>query len=500
MYEPHFTFHGFQYVELTGMPAKPGLDAVVGCVAYSTSPIAGKFECSSDMVNKLYSNITWGQRGNFISIPTDCPQRDERLGWMGDAQIFIRSATYNRDVSAFFTKWMVDVEDAQSPEGAYADTSPTIADNKNFEAAPGWGDAGIVVPWTIYRVYGDTRIIERHWASMEKWMSFIMKENADFVRRNHLNNNYGDWLSTVPDAAGWAEVSATKILLATAYWAYDARLMADMAKALGRTEDVAKYGDLFGKIREAFNKEFVKPDGRITGDTQTVYVLALYFDLLPDNLRAKAAQYLVENIKKNGNHLTTGFIGVRHLCPVLTQMGYPDLAYTLLNNDTYPSWGYSIKYGATTIWERWDGWTTEKGFQDPGMNSFNHYSLGSVCEWLFESVAGIDLDPKTPAYKHSIIHPVVGGGMTHARAEYASIYGTIASGWKLDGNKLTLDVTIPANTTATISVPATEGITVTEGGKPAEKAAGLKFVKYADGYSVYEAGSGTYQFESLVKK
>lgn len=498
-YEPHFTFHGFQYVEATGLPAKPGLDAVTGCVVYSTSPVVGKFECSSAMVNKLYNNIIWGQKGNFISIPTDCPQRDERMGWMGDAQIFIRSATYNRDVSAFFTKWMTDVEDAQSPEGAYGDTSPRLRDLKNFEAAPGWGDAGVIVPWTIYRVYNDTRIIERHWASMERWMNFILKENADFIRKNHLNNNYGDWLSTIPNA-GMAQASTLKVLLATAYWAYDARLMSEMAKALGRTDDSTKYEALFEKIRAAFRKEYVLPDGKVKGESQTGYVLSIAFNLLPEEIWPSVSQFLVDDIKAHGNHLTTGFIGVRHLCPVLTKTGHPDVAYMLLNNDTYPSWGYSIKHGATTIWERWDGWTAEKGFQDPGMNSFNHYSLGSVCEWLFESVAGIDLDSQVPAYKHAIIRPVIGGGLTFARAKYNSIHGKFASGWKLAGNNLELNVTIPVNTTAAVYVPAVENTPVTEGGKPAEKAAGLKFVGYENGYSLYEAGSGTYSFVSTLKK
>ncbi len=499
IYEPHFTFHGFQYVEATGLSSKPEPSSITGCAIYSQSPVAGNFECSSSMVNKLYSNICWGQRGNFISIPTDCPQRDERLGWMGDAQIFVRTATYNRDAAAFFTKWMQDVEDAQSEEGAYADTSPRLKDIPNFEAVAAWADAGIIIPWTIWRVYGDTRIIERHWASMERWMNFMLKTNPDFLRKNRLNNNYGDWLSTVVDTDP-SKGAQRKELLATAYWAYDANLMSQMAKALGRVEDSAKYSALFQKIRTAYQKEYVHPDGRIKGDAQTVYVLSLYFDLLPENLRGKAAELLVEDIIKQGGHLTTGFLGVRHLCPILTATGHPDVAYQLLNNDTYPSWGYSIKHGATTIWERWDGWTAEKGFQDPGMNSFNHYSLGSVGEWLFESVAGIDLDPEIPAFRHSILRPVIGGGLTYAKAEYKSIYGIIASGWKLDNDTLSLDVTIPANTTATVYIPAAEGSEVLEGGKPARKAKGLKFVKAENGCMVFEAGSGVYSFTSSVKK
>ncbi|HUU28044.1 MAG TPA: glycoside hydrolase family 78 protein [archaeon] len=492
IFEPRFTFHGFQYVELTGFPGVPGADAVTGCVLHSTTPPVGKFECSNQMVNRLWRNITWGQRGNFISIPTDCPQRDERLGWMGDAQIFVRTATFNMDVAAFFTKWMVDVEDAQSAEGAFADISPRFEALADHEAAPGWGDAGIIVPWTVYLVYGDTRIIEKHYGAMERWMDFLLNANPELVRRNKLGNNYGDWLSIGADTP--------KDLLATAYWAYDSRLMSKMAAAVGRGEDARKYERLFEDIRAAFQKNFVSPEGRVQGETQTDYLLALYMDLLPEGLRAKAAEYLVEDIRKKDWHLSTGFIGVRHLNPILTLMGYPDVAYRLLNNDTFPSWLYPIKNGATTIWERWDGWTAEKGFQDPGMNSFNHYSLGSIGEWLYRFVAGIDLDPEVPGYKRIVIHPYPGGGLEYARAEYSSIHGKIASGWSRSGDSLELDITVPVNTSATVYVPADPEAFITESGKPAEKAEGVKLLRREHGYAVFEVGSGMYSFKSTQAK
>ena len=490
VYEPHFTFHGFRYVEVTGYPGKPGLDAVTGCVITADAPVAGTFACSNPMVNKLFSNINWGQMSNFVSIPTDCPQRDERQGWMGDAQIFFRTATYNRDVSAFFTKWMDDVVDAQLTTGAFSDTSPYCGHGLGTEGTPAWGDAGIIVPWRFYEVYGDTLMLAKNYRAMEKWMDWLKADVPDYIPKNR--HNYGDWLNV-------DQVTAPE-LVSTAYWAYDASLMARIASILGRNADAERYEALFHMIRDAFQKEFVSPDGRIKGETQTSYLFALAFDLLPADLRQKAAGYLVENIEQRGWHLSTGFLGVLHLCPVLVQMGYPDVAYRILDNDTYPSWGYSIKYGATTIWERWNGWTSENGFFEPGMNSFNHYSLGSVGEWLYSGVAGIDLDPAVPAYKRSIIRPVVGGGLTHAEAAYTSLYGKIASGWKLDGDTFRLDVSIPANTIAIISVPSKEGTPVTESGKPAENAAGLKFVKYENGYSIYEAGSGTYSFASTMKK
>jgi len=491
VYEPRFTFHGFQYVEVTGYPGTPDLNAITGCVVHSTTPPAGTFECSHPMVNKLFQNITWGQRGNFISVPTDCPQRDERLGWMGDAQIFCRTATFNMDVAAFYTKWLVDVEDAQSPEGAFADVSPRPRNQPKLEASPAWGDAGVIVTWTVYRVYGDTRIIEKHYNSMVKWMDFIYEANPDLIRKNKVNNNYGDWLSIKADTP--------KDLLATAYWAYDARLMSRMAKAIGKDEDARKYEQLFNDIKKVFQETYVSSDGHIKGETQTVYLLALTVDLLPENLRPKSAEYLVENIRDRDLHLSTGFVGCGYLNPVLTTMGYADVAYRLLLNNTFPSWGYSIKQGATTIWERWDGWTEEKGFQDPGMNSFNHYSFGSVGEWLYRFVAGIQLDPDVPGYKRFVIHPYP-DSLDFARAEFKSIHGTIASGWRRDGSVLSLTVTVPVNTEAMIYVPADKNTKITESGKPAEEADGVKFVNRQGNCAVYSVGSGTYRFASTLSK
>jgi len=490
IFEPRFTFHGFQYVEVTGFPGIPDKDAITGCAIYSAAPPAGSFECSNPMVNQLYENLTWSQRGNYISVPTDCPQRDERLGWMGDAQIFIRTGTFNMDVAAFFTKWMRDVADAQSDEGAFPDFAPRLSDKvlMRFESAPAWGDAGIIVPWTVYRVYGDTRIITEHWESMDKWMDFLQEANPDLLRRKKTGNNYGDWLSIKADTP--------KDLLATAYWAYDAQLMSEMAEAIGNSSEAFYYGKLFQNIREAFQREYVLPDGRIKGETQTGYLLALAMDLIPEDLRPRSAEHLVENIKQRDWHLSTGFVGAGYLLPVLTQMGYPDVAYRLLLNETFPSWGYSIKQGATTIWERWDGWTEEKGFQDPGMNSFNHYAFGSVGEWLFRFIAGIDLDPEVPGYKRIIIRPHPGGGMEYVHAEYDSIHGRIASGWKLENDQLTMSVTIPANTTAVIYVPAEDASQVTESGNPATDSEGVRFLRMEKDRAVFEVTSGTYVFRN----
>jgi alpha-L-rhamnosidase len=412
---------------------------------------------------------------------------------MGDAQIFIRTGTFNMDIAAFFTKWMRDVVDAQSGEGAFPDFAPRLKDKAlmRFESAPAWGDAGIIVPWTIHRVYGDTRIITENWEAMVKWMDFLQDANPDLIRRKKTGNNYGDWLSIKADTP--------KDLLATAYWAYDAELMAKMAQVIGRSSEASRYEKLFQSIREVFQNEFVLPDGRIKGETQTGYLLALAVNLVPEDLHSRSAEHLVENIKQRDWHLSTGFVGAGYLLPVLSQMDYTDVAYRLLLNETFPSWGYSIKQGATTIWERWDGWTEEKGFQNPGMNSFNHYAFGSVGEWLFRCVAGIDLDPEVPAYKRIMIRPHPGGGLEYAKAEHHSIHGKIVSDWKLEKDKLLMDVVIPANTSAFVYVPTKDISQVTESGQPIKEAEGVKFLRMEKGAAVFKVGSGRYIFESIAK-
>jgi alpha-L-rhamnosidase len=490
VYEPRFTFHGFRYVEVTGYPGEPPLDAITGRVVHSATPPSGSFECSSSLVNELQENIVWGQRGNYLSVPTDCPQRDERLGWMGDAQVFVRTATFNMDVAAFFEKWMVDVQDAQSSEGAFPDVAPLLRGSGLVDlrwGAPAWGDAGVIVPWTIYRTYGDTRIVERHYDAMARWMEYLREANPDLIRKNRMGNNYGDWLSPKGD-------HTPKHLLATAYWAYDAKLMAEMAVVTGRNADAKKYGDLNERIKAAFQETYVSPDGRIEGDTQTCYLLALHMDLLPDGLRSPAAEHLVRTIEREDWHLSTGFAGVGYLCPVLTEAGYTDVAYRLLENETFPSWGYTIKNGATTIWERWDGWTEENGFQSPNMNSFNHYSLGSVGEWLYRYVAGIDLE--TPGYGRIVIRPRPGGDLTHARAEYDSVRGRISSSWKIEDDRFVLEALVPPNTTATVHVPCSDD--VSEGGKPVDEADGVEFVRAGEGETVLAVGSGSYEFEGRM--
>jgi Bacterial alpha-L-rhamnosidase 6 hairpin glycosidase domain/Alpha-L-rhamnosidase N-terminal domain/Bacterial alpha-L-rhamnosidase concanavalin-like domain/Bacterial alpha-L-rhamnosidase C-terminal domain len=484
VWQPKFTFHGFRYVELTGLTSKPTLDSVTGLVLGSDTPQAGNFACSDPRINQLQSNIQWGQRGNYLSVPTDCPQRDERMGWMGDAEVFVRTATCNADVAAFFTKWLVDVDDAQTPEGAYSDISPSYGGG----GTPAWADAGVICPWTIYEATGDKRILEKHLPNMTRWVEWCREHSTGLIRDKDRNGDYGDWLAIGSDTP--------KDLIGTAFFAYSTHLVALSYKAVGDAANAAKYSSLFDEIKAAYNAKYVKADGRITSNTQCAYAMALKFELLPDALRPVAAQYLQDDIKAKGNHLSTGFVGVSYLLPVLTKAGMVDTAYNLLMQDTFPSWLFSVKHGATTIWERWDGWTPEKGFQDPGMNSFNHYSLGSCGEWLFASAAGIDWDLKAPGYKHIVVKPQTRSPLTWVNAWHNSMYGRIETSWKRDGNALSLKVTVPANSSATVYVPAADAGKVTEGGVPAAHAKGVKYLRTEDGNAVFEIGAGSYSFET----
>lgn len=460
-WQPHFTFHGFQYVELTGYPGTPPPDVLVGCVVQSATPPAGHFECSHAGVNRLWLNGVWSQRDNFLSVPTDCPQRDERLGWMGDAQVFLRTASYNADIAAFFTKWMVDVEDAQSTDGVFPDIAPRVPEGEGFvgldqlQGGAGWADAGVIVPWTLWRVYGDTRIIERHWGAMTRWLDWLERTNPRAIREHELGNNYGDWLC-IPTDTSFRTHSPMKTLLATAYWADDAAKMARMSRALGRATEADKFDAVFRRVRAAFQREWVRDDGRLAVETQTAYLVALAFDLLPEGggAQARAAAHLVEDIRALGWHLSTGFIGISHLNPTLTLTGHNDVAYRLLLQETFPSWLYPVLHGATTIWERWNGWTEEDGFFNPHMNSFNHYSLGSIGEWLFRHVAGIELDDAHPGFQRFVLRPFPDPSLTFARARYRTMHGEISSAWEQGGGRFTWAIRVPPNAAARVFVPA----------------------------------------------
>lgn len=487
VWQPRFTFHGFQYVEITGLTDVPKPDTVVGVALSSDTPVVGRFECSDAMLNQLYSNIVCTQRANFIDLPTDCPQRDERLGWTGDAQVYVRTATLNTDVQAFFTKWLVDLEDGQRKDGQFPMVAPVKV--AGDDGGPAWADAGVICPWTIYEVYGDRRVLESHYAAMKRFIDFCQKRSTADLLPPKKYHCFGDWLSIKADTP--------KDINYMAYFAYSTRLVAQAAEVLGHADDAAKYRQLFDKIRAAFNRAYVAADGRIQGNTQTCYVLALAFDLLDAERQKLAAKHLVEDIAARGYHLSTGFIGTKDLMLALAKIGRNDIAYRLLHNDTFPSWGFSIKHGATSIWERWDGWTPDKGFQDPGMNSFAHYSFGAVYQWMVENIGGIRNDG--PAYQRIVIAPQPGGKLTWAKVGYASIRGQIQSDWRLEGGRLLMDVTIPANTTATVSLPVAQAEGVTESGHALAQAEGVKLLGVKDGRVELSVGSGAYHFAMPAK-
>lgn len=501
IWQPRFTFHGFQYVELNGWPGIPPAGAITGCVIRSALSPSGQFECSNPDMNRLWLNGLWSQKGNFLSVPTDCPQRDERLGWTGDGQVFSRTAAYNMDVAAFFTKWMTDIADAQTPEGIFPDTAPRLREDRNFVGldglggAAGWADAGVIIPWILWRVYGDRRIIERHYDAMAAWLDYIERTNPAGLRCHELGNNYGDWLC-IPSDTTFRTQSPMKTLLATAYWADDAAKLTRLAKVIGRVQEARRFQSMFMRVRQAFQQEFLLENGRLAVETQTAYLLALAFDLLPEKSRARAAEHLVKNIKNLNGRLSTGFIGIRYLNPILTAIGRADVAWRLLLNEDYPSWLYPVRHGATTIWERWNGWTEEHGFFDPQMNSFNHYSLGSVGEWLYRCAAGIELDPEISGFKRFLIRPYPGGGLKYAGASYQSVHGIIRSRWQRQGDKLTLEVTIPANTTARVCIPSDRGTPVLESGAPAEEAAGVESAGRDGLFALFHVLSGNYVFAS----
>ena len=435
-YSPAFTFHGFRYVELSGISA-PTLETIEGLVFNSLPQRPSvRLSSSSPLLNKMNELGAWGQRGNFVSIPTDCPQRDERLGWMGDAGVFWRTGTFNFDIDAFSHKFMIDVEDAQAPAGEFTDVSPNILDAST--GAPGWGDAGIFIPYATWLQYGDTSIVEQAWPAMERWMANILMHNPNYLRRQHLGNNYADWLAPDPNTP--------KDLIATAYWALVAKEMAEMAKAIHRSDGVQKYQDLYEHIAVAYRMAYIQDDGTVSGSTQTAYLATLFTGIAPENTRTVMVRRIVSDIAAHGNHLTTGFLGTPFLLPVLDQFNRSDVAFRLLLSDTYPSWGYMVKKGATTWWERWNGDTG-----DPSMNSYNHYAFGSVMAWVYRRAAGIDTDGSGPGYRHLIIEPHVDPALPQLHVEYDSAYGTVISDWRQQNRTFT--ITIPANTTASVSLP-----------------------------------------------
>ena len=475
-YTPYFTFHGFRYVEVIGYPGALSEDAITAEVISSVEKPTGYLETSSELVNKMYSLGIWGQRGNFISVPTDCPQRDERLGYTGDGQVFWRTGTYNFDIAAFTHKWMNDVRDEQTIDGGFPNTAPAVPKSNRKNGAPGWEDAGVIVPWSSWLQYGDNSIIQDNWTAMVRYMDYVESKSEGYIRPGGF---LGDWLAPDP--------STPNNLISTGLWGMTAKMMSEMAKNIGKESEVARYWELNKKIQAAFMDKFIAADGTVGSGSQTSYAIALYTGMVPDSIKGMVTEKLVKAIEEREWHVSTGFLGTPYLLFALSDNGRADVAYRLLLNETFPSWGFMIKNGATTWWEHWDSSTG-----NPKMNSFNHYAFGSVVEWIYRSMAGINTDPEAPGFKKIIIRPVFDrtGKITEAKGAYESVYGKIVSQWKLNSDDtVRLAVEIPANTTAKVIIPEYAAVNEING------------VKVSDPVSrEFQVGSGYFEYTISLKK
>lgn len=482
-WEPKFTFHGFRYVEITGVDVAPPADAVIGVVVGTDNTPTASLETSSALVNQLQSNIVWGQRGNFLSVPTDTPARDERMGWTGDINVFANTANVNMDSQRFLTKWLQDLRDTQGADGSFPGVAPIIPGR--FDGGygrAGWADAGVHVPYSIWQAYGDTQVLVDSYDSMKRYVDYL-----DATAPGHIRNvgGYNDWLNLDDDTPA--------TVIDTAFLAKGTREFAEMAAALGHDDVAQAYLARYEAIKAAFGAAFVSADGTVLGDSQTAYILTITNDLIPAGLEDQVASQFVETLERRGNHLSTGFLGVDGLLPALTEIGRTDIAYILLQNTDYPSWGYEIGKGATTIWERWNSIMPDGSFGPVGMNSFNHYAYGAVGEWMYRTMAGVSA--LEPGYRKVLVAPRAGAGIDWVDFSLDTPYGTVASSWRTDASgSMRLDATVPANTTAEIRIPTSSRWAITEGGAPAASVPGIEFSGYADGVAVFTVGSGEYEF------
>lgn len=493
-FEPPFTQHGYRYVSIDGLDEPLPLEDVEGIVLESVGEQISRYETSNADINQLFNNIVWGQRGNFLAVPTDCPQRDERLGWTGDANVFCRTSTYNMMTGPFFNRWFYTLRDQKSDNGDVGGYYPSLGGTKEgaprsgFERGCGWSDVTITVPWEMYQQYGDLGFVERHYGAMKDYMKFLESQAKDYIYPDAFY--WGDWLAPMP-----TNIS----MLSTAYFGYDARLMREMAKALGKTDDAVYYDKLYRNISRAFCNYFFDSEGyTIEGnhegtprmDTQTSYLLPLAFLELPEDLQQKAVKHLLEAIKRSNYHLQTGFLGTPLLCNVLSNFGHNDIAYKLYTQTEYPSWLFPVKQGATTMWERWNSYTIKEGFGDVNMNSFNHYAYGAIEEWIMSHNLGIQRDENRPGYKHILMQPKIDDTFSFVKGGFRSVYGDIASAWEIKPSGTEIEFTIPANTTATFTLPVSsmDNLKLKKGKK------GVSSKSFDDGKAVYELKSGTYKF------
>ena len=500
IYEPRFTYHGFRYVEVQGLQKRPDKSILEAKVITSDQPSTGYFSCSNPMLNQLYKNINRSHMSNMHGVPTDCPQRDERCGWMGDAYIFAQTSIYNRNMAAFYNKWIIDIMDAQSTRGTFPDIAPhPFAYEKHFTGVPGWADAGIQVPYKLYQNYGDREIIENHFESFEKYVEHIHRTNSDYIWRNGLGNNYGDWLNgNTLKAEGFPTTGAQipSEVFATIMFYNSVKNLSKMALAIDKPDKASYYGDLSSKIKLAFAKEFIDSEGKIEGDAQSCYALALHYDIFPEKLEEKIEKRMIDKFIPYDGRMNTGFHSTLPLMKELVKRGYEEKAFQLLETKEFPSWGYSIEQGATSIWERWDGYVKGRGMQGAGMNSFNHYAFGAIGEWMYEHILGIQVDINNPGFTHFILKPLPQGTLTWAKGSYHSMSGKIEAIWEKSGNKFEYDVTVPANTSATLYMPSKSIESVVVNGQILNNSINRSTIGYSKGYTKFQIRSGKYKILS----
>ncbi len=495
VYIPSFTFQGFRYARINKFPGQAKIDNFIALAISSSMEMTGRIETSNKTVNQLVHNILWGLNSNFVDIPTDCPQRDERMGWTGDAQVFARTACYFKNCYNFYKKYMIDLAHDQTSDGGVPHVVPDIlSGNSNDDkflsegavSAAGWADAAVIIPWTLYQVYGDEDILVTQYESMKAWIDFMKNHSEDYIWS--YNMQFGDWVAL--DAKEGSYFGATpNDLICTAYSAYSTSLFVKTAKVLNKQKDAEIYSDYLNKIINKYHSEFIDDAGCLKAQTQTAHILSLYFDLLPEDNKEIAIKNLVGLLDKENGHLVTGFLGTPYFCSVLSNHGKYKEAYDLFLKDDFPSWLYQVNMGATTIWEHWDGVKPDGSMWSPDMNSFNHYAYGAIGEWIQRTMIGIELDESDPAYHHYYIQPIIDKRFTYAKGSLMSQYGMIESKWELYGDRVKLSIKVPVNTRCTINLRQAIDIM--------DNNTGQTFLEMDLGFSVC-VGSGEYKVEYLV--
>ena len=490
-WHPRFTYMGFRYALVKAFPGTASPENFTGGTLHSRMAPAGNIECSNPLLNQLHHNYLWGLKGNFLDVPTDCPQRDERLGWTGDAQIFCRTACYLMDADAFYRKWLVDVAADQLPDGGVPHVVPNIEEGRTqgnwlLSSSPygasAWGDVAVILPWTMYLMYGDTEVLERQYASMKAWIDF-MRDNAKDDQFGFMMQ-LGDWVALDAEPGSYFGATPTE-LTCQAYYAYSTALFVKAARVLGRTGDADDYAALHARIVEKFQRTYFTPEGDLTAQTQTAHIVALYFDLTPEKYKARTVAGLKRLLAEQDGHLVTGFIGTPYFCLALSQNGCVQEAYELLLKEDFPSWLYQVKMGATTVWEHWDGLKPDGSMWSADMNSFNHYAYGAIGEWMYRVMAGLEVGEKGAGFKQALLYPRIGGNLQFVDARHETVYGSLATRWEMEGNKVVLTVVIPPNTTAIVRLDAAKQVCAADS---------LAFVPAGDTLQA-DAGSGTYRIE-----